>query len=202
MQPTLALTLTSKTHYKTGVLTHVFMAVLGSVFVGVMSQVAIVLPFTPVPITGQTLAVLLIGASYGRRIGAMTLGLYLVQGALGIPVFHNGGFGIGHLVGPTGGYLIGFVVSAYVVGLLAQKGLDRNVWTALLVFLVGNVIIVTLGCVWLSVFVGFQNAITMGLVPFVIGDIAKILVATVLLPSSWRLVSAMGLPKNGNCSDR
>ena len=103
-----------------------------------MAQVRIPLPFTPVPITGQTFAVLLVGAVLGSRRGAASLLLYLMQGLVGLPFFAGGTSGLAILLGPTGGYLVGFIVAAYLVGLLAARGLDRRIPSALLAFLAGE----------------------------------------------------------------
>lgn len=162
----------------------------GSLFVALAAQVAIPLPFSPVPITGQTLAVLLIGALLGSRRGASCVLAYLAEGSLGLPVFAGGAAGLARLFGPTGGYLLGFVVAAYVTGLLAERGWDRRAGTALLAMLLGNGVIYAFGLPWLAVFVGMGRALPLGLYPFVAGDLVKLALAALLLPSGWR---ALGL---------
>lgn len=163
--------------------------VLGSLFVASLAQLEIRLPFTPVPISGQTLGVLLVGASLGSKRGAMSLALYLLEGALGLPFFAGGAFGLITLFGPTGGYLFGFVLAAFLVGGLAEKGKERKLKTSWLAFLLGHVVIFTLGVFWLSFFVGSQNALAAGLVPFIPGEVIKTLIAAGMLPAAWKLIS-------------
>jgi biotin transport system substrate-specific component len=160
----------------------------GSLFVAGMAQVRIPLPFTPVPITGQTFAVLLVGAVLGSRRGAASLLLYLIQGMLGLPVFAGGASGLAYLIGPTGGYLVGFVVAASLIGLLAARGMDRRIPSALLAFLAGEIVIYLFGVSWLSVFLGIQRAIIAGLLPFILGDAIKLAAAGLVLPAAWTLV--------------
>ena len=160
----------------------------GSLFVAAMAQVKIPLPFTPVPLTGQTFAVLLVGAALGARNGASSLALYLLMGIVGLPFFAGGASGLTYLTGPTGGYLLGFVVAAYIVGLLAARGLDRRIPSALLAFLVGEIVIYLFGVSWLSVYIGLQKALVAGLLPFLIGDAIKLAAAALVLPAAWKLV--------------
>ncbi|MFN4183064.1 MAG: biotin transporter BioY, partial [bacterium] len=109
----------------------------GSVFIGLMAQISFVLPFTPVPITGQTFAVLSVGALLGSRRGVLTVAVYLMEGILGLPFFAGGSSGLARLLGPTGGYLIGFLPCAWVTGYLCERGWDRKVRTAVLAMLAG-----------------------------------------------------------------
>jgi biotin transport system substrate-specific component len=160
----------------------------GSLLVAGMAQVRIPLPFTPVPITGQTFAVLLVGAGLGSKRGATSLALYLLMGLAGLPFFAGGASGLAILAGPTGGYLIGFVVAAYLVGLLAARGLDRRIPSALLAFLAGEIVIYLFGVVWLSVYLGLAHAIAAGLLPFLVGDAIKLVAAALVLPAAWALV--------------
>ncbi len=159
----------------------------GSLLVALLAQVKIPLPFTPVPITGQTFAVLLVGGALGSRRGVASLLVYLAAGAVGLPVFAGGAAGALVLVGPTGGYLIGFIAAAYLVGRLAERGLDRRFFTALAVFLAGEVVIYLFGLPWLSVYVGVRQALADGLFPFLIGDAIKLLAAALALPTAWKL---------------
>ena len=159
----------------------------GSLFVALAAQVTIRLPFSPVPLTGQTLAVLLVGALLGSRRGALSLLAYLFEGLAGLPVFAAGASGLAYVMGPTGGYLAGFVVAAFVVGWLAERGWDRHVITAALAMVVGNVTIYACGLAWLSVYVGRQ-APALGLAPFVAGDTLKLVLAALLMPAGWKLV--------------
>jgi biotin transport system substrate-specific component len=160
----------------------------GSLCVAGMAQVRIPLPFTPVPITGQTFAVLLVGAVLGSRRGTASLGLYLLMGLAGLPFFAGGASGLAYLLGPTGGYLVGFIVAAGLVGLLAARGLDRRIPSALLAFLVGEIVIYLFGVAWLSFYLGVPHAIMAGLVPFIIGDAIKLAAAGLVLPAAWALV--------------
>ena len=143
-----------------------------------------------VPITGQTFAVLLSGALLGSRRGALSQLSYLAIGVTGIPYwFALGGVpGIARLIGPTGGYLIGFVAAAFVVGWLAERGWDRRVWTAIPAMLVGSAVFYTFGLLWLSHFVPAGKVLQAGLYPFIVGDAIKILVAALALPSGWLLL--------------
>ena len=160
----------------------------GSLFVAGMAQIRIPLPFTPIPITGQTFAVLLVGAVLGSRRGTASLLLYLSQGLLGLPFFAGGASGLTYILGPTGGYLIGFVVAAGLVGLSAAHGLDRRIPSALLAFLAGEIVIYLFGVAWLSVFLGIPRAIAAGLLPFIIGDAIKLAAAGLILPAAWAFV--------------
>lgn len=158
-----------------------------SLLIGLCAQVALVLPFSPVPISAQTLAVLLVAAVLGSKRGALAVLAYLAEGISGLPVFANGGFGPAYLMGPTGGYLLGFVLAAYATGWLAERGWGRKPATASLAMLAGNCAIYAVGLPWLAVYVG-KAALNAGLYPFVLGDLAKIALATVLLPSAWKLI--------------
>ena len=161
----------------------------GSILIALAAQFYFPLPFSPVPITGQTFAVLLLAALYGHNRGGLTVLTYLILGIAGRPVFASGAFGIATIIGPTGGYLVGFLPAAYIVGLLSKKGWDRKVWTTATSMIIGNVIIYLAGITWLSRFVGWDNVLHLGLIPFLIGDGAKIALATLLLPTGWKLIN-------------
>ena len=165
----------------------------GSVLIALSAKVQILLPFSPVPITGQTFAVLMIGALLGARRGSLAVLAYIIEGAAGMPVFAFGG-GFAFLLGPTGGYLIGFIPAAYITGRLAEKGWDRRIGTTILAMILGNVIIYTFGLFRLTCLMGFNaKVLTVGLYPFIIGDLLKIAVAAALLPSGWKLLKSTGL---------
>ncbi len=164
----------------------------GSLLIALAAQAKIVLPFSPVPITGQTFAVLMLGALLGARRGALCVLVYLAEGALGLPVF-AGGVGVAALVGPTAGYLAGFVAAACLVGLLAERGWDRRVGTTILAMVLGNITIHVFGVVWLSFLMGVKAAMAVGTYPFIIGDILKILLAAAILPAGWRLLRFAGV---------
>lgn len=131
-------------------------------------------PMVPVPMTMQTLAATLIGALYGWRLGAGTVAIWLMQGALGLPVFSNGGGGIAHLFGPTGGYLFAFVIAAALTGALAERGWtgDRIV-RAFFAMLAGNALILLMGWAWLANMIGSEKAFWAGVAPFILGGIVK-----------------------------
>jgi len=144
----------------------------------------------PVPVTGQTFAVLLAGAFLGSRRGALSQLSYLAVGATGIPYWFalGGPPGIARLVGHTGGYLMGFVAVAFVVGWLAEKGWDRHVGTASLAMLAGEIVLYIFGLSWLAHFVPGNTVLQVGLYPFVIGDLIKVVAAALILPSGWLLL--------------
>ncbi len=162
-----------------------------ALFTALSAQVAIPLPFTPVPISGQTFAVLLTGAALGSSAGAVSMGLYLLLGVIGFPFFTDGSSGMQVITGVTGGYIVGFILAAWVVGALAERRRDRAVATAIPAFLLGSVIIYLIGLPWLAVVGDFSFAQTIeyGLTPFVIGDLVKIGLAGVLLPTAWKIAS-------------
>ena len=163
----------------------------GTAFVGLAAQVSIRLGFTPVPITGQTFAVLLVGSAYGATRGFSTIALYLLVGIVGFPVFSSGSSGWEQVSGATGGYLVGMLVAAGLVGMLAERGLDRRLSTAVTSMLTGNVVIYLFGLAWL--YHELPNAtvsstLAAGLYPFVVGDLLKTYLAGALLPGAWSLV--------------
>ena len=158
----------------------------GSLLIAVSAQIAI---GYPVPITAQTFAVLMISALLGARRGIACLLAYLAEGAAGLPVFAQGKAGLVTFAGPTGGYLVGFVVAAFVVGLLAEKGWDRRFRTTVLAMVIGNIIIYAFGLTWLALLVGAKSALAGGLYPFIPGDMLKIVLAAALLPSTWKLLA-------------
>ena len=163
----------------------VILAIAGSLLLTISAKIQV--PFWPVPMTMQTFAVLVIGMAYGARLGAATIGLYLAQGAVGLPVFASGG-GLAYMAGPTGGYLLGFLIAAFVVGLLAQRGWDRKVLATLAAMVLGTVIIFIPGVAWLATIIGFEKAVAGGLTPFLAGEVFKIGLAAALLPATWKLV--------------
>ena len=162
------------------------LVVLFSAFVALMAQIEI--PLWPVPLTLQTLGVLFTGAVLGSRRGAFSMLLYLAEGLVGLPVFAGGASGVTQLLGPTGGYLVGFVIAAGLVGWLAERGWDRRLLWTVLAMVIGNLAIYALGVSWLAVFLGdLQTALVKGALIFVPGDLVKIAVATLALPGGWAL---------------
>lgn len=160
------------------------------VFMALLAQIRIPLPFSPVPITGQTLGVLLTGSLLGSRLGALSLLVYLVVGAIGVPVFAGGGNGIEYMQGATLGYLASYPIVAAVMGWLAERGWDRRVLTTIAAMVIGSAIIYALGVGWLVVGIGMDvvAALVAGMVPFLIGDAIKIAIAVGVLPGGWRLL--------------
>jgi biotin transport system substrate-specific component len=156
----------------------------------VCAQISIPLPGSPVPITGQTFAVLLSGAALGARRGALGMGLYLALGLIGLPVYSDGSSGPEVVWGATGGYLVGFIPAAYLVGRLSEARLDRSPWKALPLFTAGSLIVFAVGVPWLAVAadVSLARAIELGFVPFIAGGIVKAAAAAGVLPAAWRLV--------------
>ncbi|MEK9911111.1 MAG: biotin transporter BioY [Candidatus Puniceispirillum sp.] len=165
-----------------------FLVVIGSLLLAASAQFKI--PLYPVPVTGQTLVVLLIGMTYGARLGGVTVAAYLFQGAVGLPVFAGGAFGIATLFGVTGGYLFGFLAAAVAMGKLAERGMGRTVTSTVIAMLIGNLVIYLMGATWLGSFIGFEKAVAVGVVPFLYGDVAKLIVAAGLMPVAWRLVKS------------
>lgn len=164
----------------------VLLVVAGAGLVGLLAQISIHLSFTPVPITGQTLAVLLVGTSLGLRRGTAALVLYMVAGLAGLPWFAAGGSGY---VGAAFGYIIGFVASAAACGYLAERRADRKVLSAIPAMIVGELVMYAIGVAWLAVdlHLSIGTAISEGFVPFWIADAIKCALAAGLLPSAWRL---------------
>lgn len=148
------------------------------------------IPFYPVPVTMQTLVVLLVGMSYGLRLGAASLASYLVLGAMGAPVFASGA-GLAYMVGPTGGYLAGFFVSAVIMGMLAERGWSQRVFLVAGAMIIGHATIYLMGAGWLSTFIGLEKAITAGVLPFLYGDLLKLVIAAAGLPLAWSIVNRL-----------
>lgn len=150
----------------------------------------IVIPVGPVPITAQTFAVLLTGALLGSRLGAMAMIIYLVEGAAGLPFFYGGHGGLGHLFGPTGGYLVAFPAAAFITGAFAENGWDKRFFTAVVAMAVGSVIIILTGWAWFSIVMQASptTAFQISVARFIPGDIIKILLAAAALPAGWALL--------------
>jgi biotin transport system substrate-specific component len=174
----------------------------GSLLIAGLAQVSIRLPFTPVPITGQTLGVLLVGTGLGWVRGGLALAMYLTEIALGLPFAAEGEAGLDRLalVTPSGGYLWGFLVAAILMGWLANRGWDRHVGSSTGVMLLGSVVIYLVGIPWLHASPtfsallghapGVEETLQAGLYPFIVGDILKLLLAAGLLPAAWRLTGS------------
>jgi len=161
-----------------------------ALFVALSAQLVIPLPFTPVPITMQPFAVLLVGASLGAVRGSSALVLYLLLGMVGAPVYADGHGGVEWVLGASGGYLVSYPFVAAITGRLAERQWDRRVLSALAAMLAGNVAIYVVGVPWLAAYlgVGLGRALELGLYPFIPGDLLKLALAALLLPGAWRLV--------------
>lgn len=186
---------------QSSMLTDALLIVVGSVVMAALAQLSFRLPFTPVPVSMQTLGVLLVGASLGAWRGAAAVLLYLAEGAAGLPVFAEGHAGVVWLTAaPTTGFLWSFPITAAVVGLLAQLGWDRNLGSAIGSMLVGEVVVFALGVSWLAHYVGVsgQRALELGLYPFVVAELVKLMIAAAFLVTGWRLAGksrdGMSLP--------
>ncbi len=149
-------------------------------------------PFWPVPMTLQTLAIMVIAATFGMRLGVATVLLYLAEGAFGLPVFAGTpekGIGLAYMIGPTGGFLVGFVLAVGLVGWLAERGLDRSAFRLFGAMLVGDVIVFAVGLFWLGTLLGWDKPIlAWGLYPFVLGDLTKIALAAAGVAAGRRLI--------------
>jgi biotin transport system substrate-specific component len=171
---------------QTSMARNIILMLAGSWLIAMTAQIA--LPIGPVPITGQTFGVLLIAALLGSRLGAGSVITYLIQGAMGLPFFAGGMAGTAVFAGPTAGYLIGFIAAAFVVGWLAERGWDRSPARTVVMMLLGTAVIYAFGLLWLSTFTGWANVLTLGMVPFLPGDILKVMLAAVMLPTGWKLL--------------
>ncbi|HEX6623693.1 MAG TPA: biotin transporter BioY [Pyrinomonadaceae bacterium] len=172
----------------------VALVVVFSLLTALAAQVAVPLPWTPVPLTGQTFAVLLTGALLGSRLGALAMLAYLAEGAAGLPFFRNGAGGAHYLLfSPTTGYLLAFPAAAFVTGLLAERGWDRRFLTAAAAMFVGSLVILAGGWLWLTLFFRTAwEAFAAGVAPFIVGDLVKIALAAAALPAGWAVLRRTG----------
>lgn len=161
----------------------------GSGLLALSALFSIRLPFSPVPVTAQTMMVLILGAVIGKTRAVTSVLFYISQGIAGIPVFAGGMFGAAYLFGPTGGYLLGFIPAAFITGYLAENGWNRNFVTAFLAMMAGNVIIYACGLPWLANFVGADRVFAIGLAPFIPGDLIKLFIAASLLISGRKMLT-------------
>jgi len=185
-----AVTLRTALIPRTSVLTDTLLVAGGAVFIALVAQLAFYLPFTPVPVTGLTFGVLVTGAAMGLTRGLLATLLYVLAGVAGAPVYADGSYGIDVVLGVTGGYLVGSVLAAALTGYLAEKAWDRKVISAVPAMLLGELAIFVVGVGWLMVVldVGLANGLALGFVPFIIGEVVKLVAAGLLLPGAWKLV--------------
>ena len=187
MQQVLAERIMTRAGARQSALADLALILLGSLVVAAAAQISIHLEL--VPVTGQTFGVLLVGMALGSRRGALALAAYLAEGVAGLPVFAEAKFGLVTVQGPTGGYLLGFIAAAWLVGLLAERGFDRSLFTTLAAMAAGSALIYVCGVVWLQPFVGsLQDTLAVGVYPFLIGDAIKAVLAALLLPGAWKLL--------------
>jgi biotin transport system substrate-specific component len=181
-RPTLADTVFSRS-----LATDIALVGVGAAFTAVMAQIAV--PLYPVPITGQTLAVLLVGATLGATRGALTMVVYALLGVVGLPVFSAASSGFGVLSGTTGGYIVGFIFAAGFTGWLAQRDWDKKYLGAALSFLGGTVVTFAFGLTWLALVTGgtLEQVLAWGLFPFIIGGLIKAGIAAAIIPSIWKV---------------
>ena len=176
-------------------LTHAGFIVGGTLFIAALAQIAIPVPGSPVPVTGQTLAVYLIGTTYGARLGFATFATYLLAGIAGAPVFAPAtgatAHGIARLTGATGGYLIGMLVATFVLGALADRKADQKFKTSFPALILGSAIVFAFGLTWLhaSLELTWAQTISAGLTPFIFGEVIKIAITATSLPLIWRKIS-------------
>ena len=154
--------------------TNILSILFGSLLIAILAQVSIPIPFSPVPITGQTIGVVLLGGLLGSKKATMAVILYLMEGALGLPVFANMQSGAHILTGPTAGYLWGFIPAAFITGFITEKGFIRNIYSSYAACFLSTTLILVTGTIYLSVFgMGFEKALNLGFYPFLIGDVVK-----------------------------
>ena len=172
-------------------LSNAVLVISGVLGLAALAQIAIPVPGSPVPVTGQTLGVLILGTTYGSTLGVTTFALYILAGIAGAPVFANSGHGLDRIVGATGGYLIGMLVATFVLGQLARFRLDQKFVTALPSMLIGTVITFSFGLIWLYQYTGqsWSWTVNAGLTPFILGEVLKIAIAGTSLPAIWRIVN-------------
>lgn len=173
---------------RAGMLMNALLIVGASIVTALAAQIAIPLPWSPVPITGQTFAVLLTGAVLGARRAFLAQALYLAEGAMGLPVFAGGAAGFAVLVGPTAGYAIAFPFAAAITGALAERGWDRRFMTMVTAMLLGSIVIFGFGLLNLARFLPGEQLLAAGLLPFIPGDIIKSSLAAIVFPQVWRWI--------------
>ena len=172
-------------------LSNAVLVVSGVLGLAALAQIAIPVPGSPVPVTGQTLGVLILGTAYGSTLGVTTFAIYILAGVAGAPVFANSGHGLDRIVGATGGYLLGMLVATFVLGQLARFRLDQNFLTARPSMLIGTITTFAFGLVWLHQYTGqsWDWTIKAGLTPFIVGEVLKIAIAGTSLPVVWRFLN-------------
>ena len=164
---------------------NIFLVFFGTILLAVSSKIQV--PFWPVPMTMQTFVVLIIAMAYGWKLSLLTLIAYLIEGAIGLPVFARGG-GLTYLIGPTAGYLYGMAIAAAVIGYFADLGYGKSTIKCIVPLLLGTIIIFICGIGYLSSIIGFEKAIAAGLLPFIPSELFKIALALFIIPSIWKYI--------------
>ncbi|MCV3210560.1 biotin transporter BioY [Mesorhizobium sp. YC-39] len=187
MRPLVSLALPEKG--ATRLATQLLLAIAGTLVLTLAAKTKVLLG--PVDISMQTLAVFLIAAAFGMRLGVATLLLYMAEGAMGFPVFQSTpekGIGVAYMLGSTGGYLAGFVVMAAIVGWAADRGWDRHPIKLFNAMLVAEIVMMAMGFAWLALLIGAEKSWQFGVLPFIIGDLIKVALAASLVPAAWSLL--------------
>jgi biotin transport system substrate-specific component len=176
---------------RSSALTQALFVVGGIGFLSLLAQISVPVPGSPVPVTGQTLGVLLIGTTYGARLGLLTFASYLLAGIAGAPIFAGSTHGVEKVIGATGGYLVGMLVASFVLGYLADRKADQKFKTSFAALLLGDVVIFAFGLTWLHASLDMTWAATIkaGLTPFILGEALKIAITATSLPLVWRKIS-------------
>lgn len=170
--------------------TKVALVVGGVAFLALLAQIAVPVPGSPVPVTGQTLGVLLLGSAYGASLGFTTFGTYLLVGFLGAPIFASGTHGLSRITGATGGYLVGMLLASLLTGYLAGRKWDQRIRTVIPTMLLGDLVIFSAGLFWLhhSIHASWATTFKFGFTPFILGEVIKIAIASTTMPTLWRFV--------------
>lgn len=176
---------------KKSTLINVLSVFVGSLLIALSAQIYITLPFTPVPITAQTLAVMFTGSLLGSKRAPLAVLLYIAYGAMGLPVYSENSAGLAKLFGATGGYIFGFVIAGYVIGKFSEMGWDRFLGKSLTAAALGQLLIFVPGLLWLGQFVGYSNVLAQGFFPFVIGGVIKTLLAGTSSVLTWKLIKKL-----------
>lgn len=176
---------------RSSALTQALFIIGGVGFIAALAQISLPIPGSPVPVTGQTLAALLIGTTYGARLGFITFSTYLLVGIAGAPIFAGSTHGIERVTGATGGYLVGMLLASFVLGYLADRKADQSFKTSFPALILGDLIIFTFGLLWLraSLDLSWSATIAAGLTPFILGELLKIAITATSLPLIWRRIS-------------
>ncbi|MEI6295420.1 MAG: biotin transporter BioY [Actinomycetes bacterium] len=170
--------------------TKIALVVGGTTFLALMAQIAVPVPGSPVPVTGQTLGALLLGSAYGASLGFTTFATYLLVGFIGAPVFASGAHGLSRITGATGGYLVGMLLASLITGYLAGRKWDQKILTVIPTMLIGDLVIFSAGLLWLhhSLHASWATTFKFGFTPFILGEVIKIAIASTAMPTLWRFV--------------